>query len=116
MIESHPEVQASSEQIQSILGHLGVVEARRRRLDVTSLSREDASTLLMKLTRQNGNVRVSTGGRPARPLTQLPSHQQKLIAALRDDPSDPRHGTQYAYSAGRCKCGSCRTAGTSRQT
>lgn len=116
MIECPPRVRASSEQIQAILGHLGAVEARRRRLDLSTLSRDDASRLLQSLTHnRKQDVRLkSTGGRPAHPLDHLPSHQRKLIEALAADPNDSRHGTQYAYSAGRCKCAPCKAAGTGR--
>lgn len=105
-------VRASREQIAALVERLGHLEARNRGIDMLSLDRQEASKLILELEKKlaPADRRRKSGGRSRKPIDELPPFRQKLIATLKNDPDDDRHGTKYAYYTGRCRCAVCDSA------
>lgn len=104
-------MRASPEQIQAIIERLGMIEVRRRGIDLFDLSRTAAGDLCRDLEGQlggNRRARTRTGStRTRKPVEELPADRQRFIRRLADNPNDPQHGTPYGYYTGRCRCDSC---------
>ena len=106
-------MRASPEQIKAIVERLGLIEVRRREIDLFDLSRTAAADLCRDLEHQlGGDRRRRTGGkdRARKPIAELPEDRQRFIRRLQADPDDPQHGTRYGYYTGRCRCEKCNNA------
>lgn len=102
-------MRASPEQIQAIVERLGLIEVRKREIDLFDLSRTAAADLCLELELQlGGRRRVRSGrDRARKPVEDLPADRQRFIRRLRENPDDPQHGTRYGYYTGRCRCEKC---------
>lgn len=105
-------MRASPEQIKAIVERLGLIEVRRREIDLFDMSRTAAADLCLELELQLGEKRRRRGGRERarKPIDELPADRQRFIRRLKENPDDHQHGTRYGYYTGRCRCEKCEDA------